>query len=117
MKSFLVAMMVLISLLTPARAQQEADEKYITIYGALQQAESQASSGEPRQALTSLTEVQAQLQRFQKMYPAWNPGIISYRLDDLDKKIGNLKAQIAAASAPVMPAEQPGGGVWPPGGG
>ena len=87
MKSFLVATVVLFFLLAPARAQQEADEKYIAIYGVVQQAENLADTGEPQQALASLTEAQAQLQQFQKIYPGWNPGIISYRLDDLAKKI------------------------------
>ena len=109
MKSFLVAIVVLISLLTPVRAQPAADEKYIAIYGVVQQAETLAGTGEPRQALTSLTDAQAQLQRFQKTYPAWNPGIISYRLDDLAKKIDKLKAQITAASAPVTLVEKPAG--------
>jgi tetratricopeptide (TPR) repeat protein len=109
MKSFLVAIVVLISLLTPVRAQPAADEKYIAIYGVVQQAETLAGTGEPRQALTSLTDAQAQLQRFQKTYPAWNPGIISYRLDDLAKKIDRLKAQITAASAPVTLVEKPAG--------
>ena len=103
MKSFLVATLVVISFLTSAPAQQEADEKYIAIYGVVQQAESMAGTGEPRQALTSLTEAQTQLQQFQKIYPAWNPGIINYRLEDLAKKIAGLKIQIAAASAPAQP--------------
>ena len=110
MRSFLVILAVLFSLLPAARAQEEADEKYIAIYGVLQQAESLADTGEPRQALTSLTEAQAQLQRFQKLYPDWNPGIISYRLDDLAKKIAAVQAQIAAASAPA-PTVPPAGGI------
>ena len=100
MKSFLVAM-VLLCVLASARAQQDADEKYIAIYGVIQQAESLSSTGEPRQALASLTEAQTQLLRFQKIYPTWNPGIISYRLDDLNNKITGIKAQIAAASTPA----------------
>ncbi len=111
MKSFLVAIWMLISLLTAAQAQQEADEKYIAIYGVVQQAENLATTGEPSQALTSLTEAQAQLQRFQQHYPAWNPGIINYRLDDLAKKIAGLKAQLAAVNAPVSPATTTNGAV------
>ena len=103
MKSFLVAIVGLISLLTSAYAQQEADEQYIVIYGVIQQAENLSGTGEPRQELTSLADAQAQLQRFQKMYPQWNPGIINYRLENLTKKISEVKAQIAAASAPVAP--------------
>ena len=91
MRSFLMATLMLFSLLMSARAQMEADEKYIAIYGIVQQAENLAGTGEPRQALARMTEAQAQLQQFQKLFPAWNPGIITYRLDDLTKKIAGLK--------------------------
>lgn len=104
MKSFLVAVVFLISLLPSARAQMGPDDQYIAIYGVIQQAETQAGAGEPQQALASLTAAQEQLQKFQKLYPDWNPGIISYRLEDVAKKIARLKAQVAAASAPVPPA-------------
>ena len=100
MKSFLVATMVLIGLLLPAHAQQDADAKYIAIYGVVQEAESQAATGEPNQALAGLLEAQAQLQQFQTTFPDWNPGIISYRLDDLARKIAALKTRMVAASAP-----------------
>jgi len=103
MRSFFVATAFLISLLPSARAQESADEKYIAIYGVVQQAENLAGTGEPRQALASLTDAQAQLQQFQKVYPDWNPGIINYRLNDLAQKIAGLKAQVAAASAPASP--------------
>ncbi len=100
MKLSWVAVVCLISLLPAARAQQEADEKYIAIYGVVQQAESQAETGEPQTALANLTEAQAQLQQFQKAYPDWNPAIINYRLEDLGKKIVALNARLAAATAP-----------------
>ena len=101
MRSFLMATLMLFSLLMSARAQMEADEKYIAIYGVVQQAENLAGTGEPRQALARMTEAQAQLQQFQKLFPSWNPGIIIYRLDDLTKKIAGLKTQLAAASTPA----------------
>jgi predicted Zn-dependent protease len=105
MKSLLVATVVLISLLPVAHAQQEADEKYIAIYGVVQQAENQADTGEPKQALASLLDAQAQLQQFQRVYPDWNPGIISYRLDDLAKKISSIQTMMAAATAAVVAAQ------------
>jgi cytochrome c-type biogenesis protein CcmH/NrfG len=102
MKSFLVATVIFVGLLA-ARAQPEADEKYITIYGVVQQAETMADTGEPKQALASLTDAQAQLQQFQKIYPDWNPGIISYRLEDLAKRIATVQQRIAAAQTPPPP--------------
>ncbi len=105
MKSLLVATVVLIGLLPVARAQQEADEKYIAIYGVVQQAENQADTGEPKQALASLLDAQTQLQQLQMVYPDWNPGIISYRLDDLAKKISSIQAMMAAATAAAVAAQ------------
>ena len=99
MKSFLLATALLISLLASARAQSGADEQYIAIYGVIQQAETQISAGEPQQALASLKLAQEQLQKFQKLFPDWNPGIINYRLDTVSKKIAALQAQVAAANA------------------
>jgi tetratricopeptide (TPR) repeat protein len=104
MKSFLLAAMLLIFLLTSARAQMGADDQYIAIYGVVQQAETQISAGEPQQALASLKVAQAQLQKFQKLFPDWNPGIINYRLDSVSQKIAALQAQVAATSAVVPPA-------------
>ncbi len=104
MKSFLLAAVLLTSLLTSARAQMGADEQYIAIYGVIQQAETQISAGEPQQALASLKVAQAQLQKFQKLFPNWNPGIINYRLDSVSQKIGTLQAQVTATSTVVPPA-------------
>ena len=105
MKFFLPATVLLIFLLTSARAQMSADDQYIAIYGVVQQAETQVRAGEPQQALASLKVAQAQLQKFQKLFPDWNPGIINYRLDSVSKKIAALQARVAAVSAAVpLPA-------------
>jgi len=108
MKSFLMAAVVLMGLLTAARAQQEADERYIVIYSAVQQAENLADSGDPKPALAALTDAREQLRRFQQSYPNWNPGIISYRLDDLNKKITALQRQTGAPATPPVAAAEPG---------
>jgi len=104
MKFLLVATVLLVGLVSAARAQQEADEKYIAIYGVVQQAESLADTGEPRQALNSLLDAQGQLEQFQKVYPDWNPAIINYRLGDLSDKIAIMKSRIASAAVVVAPA-------------
>ena len=97
MKSLLLATAFLLSCLTVARAQQEADEKYLSIYASLQQVENQTETGNPRQVLGTLTEVHAQLETFQKVYPDWNPAIISFRLEDTGRKIAAVKARLQAA--------------------
>ena len=110
MKSFLVATFIVIGLIPVAHAQQEADERYIAIYGVVQQAESLAENGDSQQSLAGLNDAQAKLQRFQKMYPDWNPAIISYRLDDLAKKIAAINSKLTAATViPPPPTNIPSG--------
>ena len=99
MKLFLVMAFFAFCLLPVARAQQEADERYVTIYNLIQQGDSLANGGQAPDALSTYTDAQARLQKFQKMYPNWDPSIINYRLDDLNKKINQL--QIALAPKPA----------------
>ena len=93
------------------RAQQNADSQYLNLYGAIQQADDLAGSGDLRQALAKYTELQAQLHQFQNAFPNWNPGIVTFRLKYLDDKISGLTAQlpppspaiIATNAGPVVP--------------
>ena len=110
MKLFLAAGLLLAGLVPAARAQQEADDKYIAIYSLIQQADSLAGGGETRPALEAYLGAQAQLRKFQKLYPNWDPGIVSYRLEDIAQKIDGLKGQ-AAAPQTNPPATAPAGGA------
>jgi Flp pilus assembly protein TadD len=86
--------------LSSACAQESADDQYIAIYGLIQQADSLASSGQPRQALDAYIEVQGELQKFKNIFPDWNPKIVSFRLNYLADKIQEIPAQTPAASQP-----------------
>jgi Flp pilus assembly protein TadD len=77
---------------------QSADDQYVGIYGLIQQADTFAGNGQPGNALPLYVQAQAQLQRFQKMYPAWDAEIVNYRLSDLTTKIAALQAQAPSAS-------------------
>ena len=96
----LVALLILIlaALLPQARAQQGPDDQYIVIYSLMQQADTLDSSGQPRQALAQYVQVQGELQKFQKIYPDWNPRIVSFRLNYLMEKIAEVTAKL-----PVIP--------------
>jgi tetratricopeptide (TPR) repeat protein len=80
----------------------------------VQQAESLADTGEPKQALSSLTDAQGQLQQFQRIYPDWNPTIVNFRLDDLAKKIVAVNAKLAAAAPPPPVVSETVAPVSPP---
>ena len=95
MKFFLTVAVIVFASLATVRAQQEADEKYLDIYSLIQSAENLAGNGETRDAAAGLADAQAQLQKFQKLYPTWNPDIVAYRLNDIASKMAAMKGQSA----------------------
>jgi cytochrome c-type biogenesis protein CcmH/NrfG len=80
------------------RAQDSADERYVIIYGLIQQADNLASSGEPSRALDSYNESLSELQSFNRVYPDWNHAIVNFRLSYLTSKIDALTATMPATN-------------------
>jgi tetratricopeptide (TPR) repeat protein len=111
MKFFAALVIILLAAgLSSARAQQGADDQYLTLYGLMQQADGLAASGQPRRALDQYVEVQGELQKFQKIFPDWNPTIVKFRLKYLAGKITDLTAQVPATptnSPPVITTTNP----------
>ena len=101
MKLFLAIALVLTGLLSSVRAQSGADEKYIAIYGLIQQADNLVATGEPHDALAAYVEAKTQLEQLQKHFPEWNASIIAFRMNYLNEKIAGLKPP---AAAPVVAA-------------
>ena len=101
MKRLVVFAVLLASMLQVVRAQQSADDQYVIIYGTIQQADAYGSSGDNRRALDEFTDAQSQLQQFQKLYPGWNPNIVSFRLSYIADKISGLTAQLPATPPPA----------------
>ncbi len=95
MKLYLGIIVILSVLLHPAFAQQDADARYVAIYNIIQQADNLADGGQARDALNAYTEAQTKLEKFSKIFPAWDTGIVAYRLGDLEKKIAALKISTA----------------------
>jgi Flp pilus assembly protein TadD len=109
---FALVILLLAAGLTPALAQADADDQYLMIYSLLQQADNLADSGQPQRALAQYAEVQTELQKFQKVFPDWNPNIVNFRLKYLAGKIADVTATLpapvqaqvpVAANAPVRP--------------
>ena len=107
MKLFLATVLLLAGLLTTARAQQEADERYLRIYNLIQQGDGLAGT-KPADALATFNTAQRQLQQFQKIFPDWNPEIISFRLNYLGEKISGLQSHVAA-NVVVVKTNEPAG--------
>ena len=107
MKLFLATVLLLAGLLTTARAQQEADERYLRIYSLIQQGDGLAGT-KPADALATFNTAQRQLQQFQKIFPDWNPEIISFRLNYLGEKISDLQSHVVA-NVIVVKTNEPAG--------
>jgi Tfp pilus assembly protein PilF len=99
--------------LLPAHAQQEADDKYIGIYGQMQQADHFNETGDPTEALAAYTDVQNQLLQLQRQYPDWNPNILKFRLNQVAGKIADLKNRAELLDA-ANKASQAGAPANPP---
>ena len=101
MRQFLAIVLLLSALLASARAQSDADNRYLTIYGEMQQADTYMGNGQSGEALSAYQDAQAQLQKFHQIYPNWDTDIVNYRLNDLAGKIAALQAQIPAPTTPA----------------
>ncbi|HTA95312.1 MAG TPA: tetratricopeptide repeat protein, partial [Verrucomicrobiae bacterium] len=101
MKFFAALAFILAVALSQARAQQNPDDRYVGIYSAIQGADSLGNSSE---ALAGYVAAQGELQKFQKLYPDWNPKIVSFRLNELSGKIAALTAQFPATNPPSQTA-------------
>ncbi|HUA39142.1 MAG TPA: tetratricopeptide repeat protein [Candidatus Sulfopaludibacter sp.] len=89
-----------LSLPPMARAQENPDDQYLVIYAMIQQGDAFGNSGEPRRALEDYAEAQNDLQRFQKVFPDWNPRIVNFRLNYLAEKMAEMTAQLPSTNAP-----------------
>jgi len=100
-----VIAIALILLAPSVRAQQDGDERYVTIYNVIQQGDSLSDSGQLQDALATYIDAKSKLTSFQRLYPNWDQGIISYRMSDLDKKIATLQSQLTTkpVQAPTTP--------------
>ena len=106
----LVALLILSATLLPAARAQNGgpDDQYIIIYSLIQQADASESSDQTRQALAQYLQVQADLQKFGKIYPDWNPRIVNFRLNYLAEKIAQLTEKMpVATNAPPETAAVP----------
>ena len=98
MKLLCLIVLLLAGVGLPAHAQPDADERYLGIYGSLQQADQLAETGDPGEVLAAYQDVQSQFQQFQKHYPTWSPNIVAFRLGQVDDSITTLKSRPGVAA-------------------
>jgi tetratricopeptide (TPR) repeat protein len=64
-------------------------------------------SGQLQQALTQYVQAQGELHKFQKIYPEWNPRIVSFRLNYLTEKITEITAKLSVVQQSGRPGTVP----------
>jgi tetratricopeptide (TPR) repeat protein len=113
MKRLVALAGLLLAAMLSAQAQQTPDDQYVIIYSLMQQADGLENSGEPRQALAQYVETQAELEKFEKIFPDWHPNIIAFRLNYLAEKIAELSAKVQVTNSLPATAAPPSGTVAP----
>ena len=99
MKFLCVIGLLFAGLSLTARAQQGADDRYVSIYGLIEQADNLAQTGDPGEAVAAFDDAQKQLQQFKREFPDWNPNIVSFRLNHIAEQVADLKTRPAYAAA------------------
>ncbi len=110
---FFLAVLATLFACVPVQAQQNADERYVVVYGLIQQGDNLLAAGESARALDSYNQAQAELQSFNKAFPNWNPNIINFRLSYVASKIEDLSATLAPTNAVPVAAVAPATGATP----
>ena len=105
MKQLFRAAILCVLMASPAAWAQTADDQYVGIYNAIQQADVLAESGQWTSALAKYSDAQTYLNQFQTVNPDWNTNIVAYRLKYLSLKIAAVSSKIPkpapAAAAPT----------------
>jgi tetratricopeptide (TPR) repeat protein len=79
---------------------QSTDEQYVRIYNLMQQGVALEASGQSESALAKYLEANTELKQLKRVYPAWNPKVVDYRLRFLAERIEAIPAGIPPAPTP-----------------
>jgi len=114
MKRFLLCLIFLLAAGEPVVFGQTPDDEYLRIYTVMQSADTLEGSGQQASALARYQEARAALQGFQKIYPDWNPKVVTYRLNYLTAKVGINATNAPVAVAKPAPTPTPAPSTPPP---
>ena len=105
---YLALCLSLLFVAAPLAVAQSADDQYLRIYSLIQSAEALETSGQKSAALARYREAQTALQSFQKVYPDWNPKVVTFRINYVSAKV-DLNAAAIPSTVPRTnaPASQP----------
>jgi Flp pilus assembly protein TadD len=94
---------------------QTPDDRYVRIYGLIEEADKHSEGGQARPAVTKYLEAQVAIKELQQAHPEWNAKLVGYRLDYISSKLEPLSKQMAsgASTAGAPPNEAPATDVSP----
>src|SRR5262245_50526321 len=106
------AVIVALLFVTSAVRAQGPDDQYVSIYNLIQEADGLKASGQSAEAATKYREAQTALQKFQRIYPAWNPTVVSFRLGYIDDRLTAISGPpstppTTAATPPAQATPRP----------
>ncbi|HVV02281.1 MAG TPA: tetratricopeptide repeat protein [Verrucomicrobiae bacterium] len=102
MQRFLALMVFALAAAVFSVQADPADDQYVRIYNSIQDADSLNSQNRYAAALEKYKDAEASLQRLRKMYPDWNPKVLSFRLNYLAGRIAAVSAKAPAQPAPAI---------------
>jgi Tfp pilus assembly protein PilF len=79
---------------------QSIEDQYLRIYNLIQEGDSLLTDS-PNQARLRYSEAQTGLQRFQRVYPDWNPQVVAFRLKYVTERIASAGPATTPAPAPA----------------
>jgi Flp pilus assembly protein TadD len=88
---------------------QSPEEEYVRVYNLIQQADALQTAGQSDEALPKYLEANTALLRIKRFNPAWQPKVVSYRLNYLAEKIAAIPAAKPGAVEPTAASAAPGG--------
>lgn len=103
MKLSWIAVAVLLMLETLPALAQSPDDRYVTAYNLIQEADRLADSGQARVAVTKYLEAQVAVKELQAQHPTWNAPLVAYRLSYISTRIEPLTRKADAANEPPAP--------------
>lgn len=103
MKLSWIAVAALSMLVALPASAQSPDDRYVTAYNLIQEADRLADSGQSRVAVTKYLEAQVAVKELQTQYPDWNAPLVAYRLTYISGRIEPLTRKADAAREPPAP--------------
>ncbi len=76
------------------------DEEFATVVGSIQRGDQLVQDGKDRPAMEAYRQAQLALLNFKKVYPQWDPQVVSFRMRYLSERLGNWSEPETGKPAP-----------------